>query len=334
MKLIGTMLGTTVRDHLLGLGRLGLDVGALCESAEIDFASLARPGSRVALIQVQRIWETAEPLSGDPLIGLHTGEEIRPGDALGRLCLAQPDLERCLGKHHTYAALRIDALEVSIERRHDGALFRMPLSGSHPRLRSTWEEWAVQIVTAIAYGTGGRARLGDVRFPNPPGGPLAEYERVLGCPVRFDRPEFGFFVDAAALRTPMLTQNPEFAVEAEKEVRRLLALSRAGEVGPRVEAVLQAALAQGGESAPKVVAAQLGLSLRTLQRRMADEGTSFSEARDGVRRRHSFERLQEPGINAKQLAGELGFADITTFSKAFKRWTGMGLRNYRRGPST
>lgn len=322
-------------DGLSALGRLGLDADALREATGIEPVRLSRPGARVALFYVERIWETAERLSGDPLVGLHAGERLRPGDALGRLCLAQPDVEHALGKHLAYAALAVDTVKRSIERRHDGALFRMSLvSGSSPRLRSMWEEWAVQIAMGVDYGTGGRARLGDVRFPNPPGGSAAEYERVLGCPVRFDQPEFGLFVDGAALRAPMLTQNPEFALVAEEEVCRLLRLSRTDGVGPHAEAVLWSALAQGEDMAPEAVARRLGLSLRTLQRRLAGEGSSLREIRDAVRRQHALERLEEPGVNVAQLAEELGFADITTFSKAFKRWTGRRLRDYRGNTST
>ena len=66
----------------------------------------------------------------------------------------------------------------------------------------------------------------------------------------------------------------------------------------------------------------MGASTRTLQRRLAEEQTSFRQVRDAALRERALERLQQSSLAISELAAELGFGNVAAFSKAFKRWTG------------
>ena len=76
--------------------------------------------------------------------------------------------------------------------------------------------------------------------------------------------------------------------------------------------------------------ARLGMSVRTLQRRLEDEDSSFRAAWDQVRRARAQERLEDPSVSISQLADELGFASVAAFSKAFRRWTGSAPSTKRK----
>jgi len=74
----------------------------------------------------------------------------------------------------------------------------------------------------------------------------------------------------------------------------------------------------------------LGIPVRTLQRRLREHGQSYSQLVDAVRMEHARRLLREPGAHVNEVAKALGYADPSSFSRAFRRWTGMAPRGYRR----
>jgi AraC-like DNA-binding protein len=96
----------------------------------------------------------------------------------------------------------------------------------------------------------------------------------------------------------------------------------------RVAAALPELLARGATL--EGVARSLGLSERTLQRRLEGEGTSFLEIQDHVRERCARELLRDATLSLVDIAERLGFSDLATFSRAFKRWTGQPPGMFRR----
>jgi AraC-like DNA-binding protein len=80
----------------------------------------------------------------------------------------------------------------------------------------------------------------------------------------------------------------------------------------------------------KEIAAQLGLSLRTLHRRLAQDGLSYQSLLDDMRRTVATEFLQNTHLLIDQVAERVGFADATSFRKAFRKWTGHSPTHYRR----
>ena len=88
-----------------------------------------------------------------------------------------------------------------------------------------------------------------------------------------------------------------------------------------VENQLVSALASGKAQAAEI-ANQLGMSVRSLSRQLAEEGTSFGEILDRVRQRLALRYLEDERISLQQAAWLLGYSEIAAFSHAFKRWTG------------
>ncbi len=72
------------------------------------------------------------------------------------------------------------------------------------------------------------------------------------------------------------------------------------------------------------------MSTRTLQRRLDDEGTRFSDVLDTVRERLARSLLLDPSLTLAEVAYRTGFSDLATFSRAFKRWSGLPPGAFRR----
>lgn len=167
-----------------------------------------------------------------------------------------------------------------------------------------------------------------VRFRHlPPPEPDA-YERFFGCPVSFgDRVNQIRFARAMWDRPPPQANAISYRF-FDNQCRRLAAvmdepLSYVDVVRSRLRA------ATPMPSLPAVVES-LHLTTRTLQRRLEEEGTSFSALYTEARRERALELVQRSGMGNSGIALCLGFEDASAFSRAFKTWTGQAPRDYRR----
>jgi AraC-like DNA-binding protein len=87
----------------------------------------------------------------------------------------------------------------------------------------------------------------------------------------------------------------------------------------------------GGETAMEATAKDLGMSTRSLQRRLADEGTCYNDVLSEIRAEFAKRYLARGTLSASEVAYLLGFTEPPAFFKAFKRWTGMTPREFQHG---
>lgn len=173
------------------------------------------------------------------------------------------------------------------------------------------------------YLLGQQAAVFEVSFAHPRSAALSAYEQTLDAPVRFDACEYGVTVPADLLDATPRFANPRVNAALGAWLDRCTAPVLACAERPvsrRVAAMLaQALLAHGDEAA---VARALSLGRRSLQRRLAAEGTSFRHLLDAARAQHAIQRVLRGGVPLADLAAELGFDEQSSLCRAFRRWTG------------
>jgi len=143
---------------------------------------------------------------------------------------------------------------------------------------------------------------------------------VLRCPVRFRQHETGVLVGRDDLARPLRTANPE-AAEALAAGLAQRPAEPGAPVAVRLATAVEGALARGKRTDRGTVARSLGMSGKTLARRLATEGCLFRDVVDEVRRGLG-ERLLGQELYLAEVAGRVGFADPGAFGKAFRRWFG------------
>jgi AraC-like DNA-binding protein len=126
-----------------------------------------------------------------------------------------------------------------------------------------------------------------------------------------------------ALAVPLITADSKL-VDALKPFCEMAANERNAATGTLRTAVENEVerLLPHGKAKAQTVAKALALSVRTLSRRLADEGTTFGEIVDQLRRSLALQYLKEPGMSLAQIAWLLGYEGSTSFNHAFRRWTG------------
>jgi AraC-like DNA-binding protein len=273
-----------------------------------------------------------EALGDPPGLGLEAGSRfnITTLGMLGFAAISSPTLRDALEVGLRYADLTSIFFQVAV--RDQGGLFSLLLDASPVpvRLRRFLLERdlaaAAHVMQNEAFG-GIRPRRVRLGFPAPPGG-VRRYEEVFGVRPEFDAPEHEIALDTALLDMPLPQAEAYTADLAEEECRRLVE-QRMPHTG-MTRQVNQVLL--GRPQAPPSldeVAGMLHLSPRTLRRRLAEEGTSYRTLLAEVRSQLAEDLLVNGQLTVEEVAQRLGYAETSSFTHAFRRWTGQGPRAHR-----
>jgi AraC-like DNA-binding protein len=173
--------------------------------------------------------------------------------------------------------------------------------------------------------THGAVKPSEVLLPGAPAPGDHEVSEVLGAPVRHGADLARLVLPRAAVDATLRTSDPLVASYLETELHRCMDRMRQA-ITWQVDELIRDNLASG--LGMREAAKRLGLSERTLRRRLDEEGTSFRERLDHVRRARALEMLGHQDVQT--VARQLGFVDARSFQRAFRRWTRMTPHEYKR----
>lgn len=328
-----TVLSVSTRALLRACERLGLDTAAILESAGLRQADIDDPDARIPADRFDRVWREAHARAGDPELALHAAEAVPPGGYKVIDFLATSAATLGAGIRRVAEVFPIVDPRVAIDIDDLGDVVRFSLriaagSGVPPPPRQTYILAAFVLRTRAATGLAWAPAAVELAFPAPPG--YREYERVFAAPVRFDRPQACMLVARSLWDTPVTSANPVLYELLRDYAHRLLhELPRPPSLREQVAEAIRAEL-RVGPATLEQVARRLGVGARTLQRRLDDDATSFAEVLDAVRARLAQEYLRDREVSIHEVGYLLGFVEQSSFTRAFKRWTGSTPGLWRR----
>jgi AraC-like DNA-binding protein len=168
-----------------------------------------------------------------------------------------------------------------------------------------------------------------VEFSHEAPADTSEHERIFRSPVLFRCVGTRMVLSRSVWDQPNAHPDPALCALLEEHAKRLLSEVSRGGFGGEVRKTTLAQL-RGGTPTLAHVAKRLGMSGRTLQRRLEEEGTSFAELLDELRRGMAQAYLADPQVSISEVSYLLGFSEQSAFQRAFKRWTGLTPRGFRR----
>lgn len=163
------------------------------------------------------------------------------------------------------------------------------------------------------------------RVDDPPN--RARYQTYYRCPLVFDAERDGLFFDTPSLRELLPSSNEELARESERLLDRYLREMEAGDTASAVRRQLVNML-PSGQTTEEQVAQRLNRSVSSLQRYLRAEGTRYREVLEQTREDLAREYLRTGEHPIAEIAYLLGYSDQSTFTRAFKRWTGLSPGAY------
>jgi AraC-like DNA-binding protein len=313
---------------------LGLDPRLILERAGLASASAQRGGLDTR--QFFAVWRAILELSDDPLIGLRIGSETGPAqlEAAAIAALHSATYGDALARLARYKRLCCPE-EIRVER--EGPLARLSFHWilAEEITPHAISDAAFASAHAIARRGAGRTvtprRLELMRTPQS----TAPYAAHFGCEVRTGCAGDALVYDAADLDIPFTSHNEDLlAVLVPALDAQIEAL---GEVS--IEGRARAALTRlmrGDRPSIEMLARQLHMSTRSLQRHLGEAGTSYQAVLDGVRLETARRLLAETSFTPGEIAFFLGFEEANSFQRAFRRWEGRTPAQWReqRPPST
>lgn len=152
------------------------------------------------------------------------------------------------------------------------------------------------------------------------------YRNYFRCPIQFGQKNNYIIGKRDDLKTRLRGANPKLAEHAEKQC--IIALSQTEEsMAQKTESLIIKNLPKG-RATKESVAAELNIGPRTLQQKLEEEGFTFKDILEDIRRRIALEMLKNGAMSIKEISSYLGYRDTSNFSRAFKRWTGLPPKNY------
>jgi len=303
----------------------GADADAIARSVGITPEQLRDPDGRILIRQMQSLWREVIQATGDPHLPLHLGDLINPVSVgvLAYVMMHCPTLGKAFEKLCQYQDIACEGLVTTGQQVGDQYEMTLRISSADIIYPDHVFNSELSIyLSAIRAMTGQPVTAQEVRFAYPRPLDTREHERVF-APARlvFDVTETVLVLDAALLDTPILNANPSlftmFSQHADELLRKLQQPSLTARVKQEIVTLLK-----GEEPTLATVADRLAMGVRTLQLHLKDEGVTYQQILDDVRRDLAVKHLREPHLSTTDVAYLLGYSEPSVFFRSFKKWTG------------
>ncbi len=328
------LLSGLARLPLILLNRaaeLGLDRDELVRLSGFAESELADPDARVPVQKLWQLWRLAIERTGDEDVALRVilSTPLRAYGLVGYAMANSPTLGVAMERLSRYSRIVTEA--VRVDWACDYAIGRVTILqnariGPH---RSAADARLGFVVAAVRELAGATVKPIEVHLPYPRPADVSALAAALGGPLHFDRPHGALTFDRATLALPVAGADATLGGYLDAHAERILgSIGEPASFRERVRKAIWSAL-RGGQRDLQVVAVSLGVSPRTLQRRLRDDQTSFGELLDEVRRELALGLLQGRDLAVYEIAFLLGYSEPSTFHRAFRRWTGQSPREFR-----
>ncbi|PIB42183.1 AraC family transcriptional regulator [Pseudomonas sp. 2822-15] len=317
-----------VREALLQSCAPGAATVEALSKVGIDPALLAQPDARVPATAYARLWRLLARRRDDEFFGMDP-RKLKSGSLafLCRAAMAQPSLDAGVETGLGFLSLMLEQMPAQLVRQQ--SLAEIVLLEPEPQRAFTYFTYWMIVHGVACWLAGRRIPILAIELRCPPPEFCDDYRVMFSDNLRFDRPRTRMIFSADCLDLP-IKRSPE-------ELKRFLAHAPANilvkyrdptSLANRIKHDLRHMPANTWPET-EGLAANLCISASTLRRRLADEGQTYQGLKDSVRKELAIVWLAEADISFVEIAVRLGFADVSSFYKAFRKWSGSNPGHYR-----
>jgi AraC-like DNA-binding protein len=322
-----------VRALIEATDRAGIDTERFLTEGKLDRALLQNPNARLDAHTYDALQELALDMSADPAFGLHMGEHATWSafQVVGYLVSQCRTIREALDVLFRYYRIVSDCQPSYLVERGDESVLIYNFLRTTPRCSRLRAEFGVTRLMRIANmfaGVSSKPRQVWFEHSEPPY--VAEYARLFGeHTVLFDQPSTGIVMTTSALDSVQLHPNPNlYNVLKTLADRQLRELDANAPLSQRIHDLVVHHFTEV-EPNMEMIGRHLDMSARTLRRKLAMEGRGFAEIVEHAMGELARNVVSEPNTTIQEAAFRLGFADVTSFHRAFKRWTGRTPKQFR-----
>lgn len=311
--------------HVLGL------LSRFAAEHQLEIPPIPSAQSRIPMSLADQCLRTLAEQCPSPAFTLKVAEHWHPSDfgVLGYAWLASSTLHAALERLIRFKRVVGERPSVSLREGEEGVW----LAYDHRRDEADMDRWGSElllalIVTMCRINYGGRLVPLQVSLRYEAPDDPEVYDSFFGCPVRFSASENAFLLSHEVVSKPLDTGHLELTYALDAMLTTQLAAIDKEDLIMRCKAELHRLLPDGNIGAPDL-AASLHVSERSLQRKLAERGTSFQALIDEVRKEMACRFLADWRFSVTEIAFLCGFSNSSSFSRAFLRWTGTSPSDWR-----
>ncbi len=299
--------------------------------AGLDLEKLKRPGARYDIENLEKAWAMAASVINDPCFGLEARKVWHPSHfgALGYAMLSSETILEALLRLERYHKIIIGWKFIKTVQ--TDSTLNIILDSGPSGSRETYHRIdAFMAILLEICSLNLQRRLIPIRVEfrhKSPKGHQEKYHELFGTIVRFSAPKDTLIIPLNVATESLTGANADLSRVNEQAMTSYLANINQDNLIEQVRSTIATHLPTGNVS-EELVANRFCFSSRTLQRRLSKRGTTFQKLLDQVRFELAQKYLKESEISMTEVAFLLGFSDTSSFSRAFKRWTGKSPRQY------
>ncbi len=323
-----------VKQYLKYAEAAGVDSTPHLTTAGIDPACLSDNGHYISIAAMEKLIVLLAQATDDACFGLHSAAHVETASysVLGYIALSCSTFREVQEKIPMYEKLVGDmgVTTVSISK---GTVFQQwrcqfsdPLARRHS-IENVMGSWLMYSRRFLNFDACESVWLEH----DAPSGQamLKDYDEIFGCPVLFNQSASGLRFSESLLDEPLQQANEGMLnTLLEHATIQLRELDKYHSVSAKVKNLLRLLLKQQSPSS-ETIAQELGMSSRTLQRKLDEEGTRYKTLLLELRLELALHYLQHSKLSLEEISHELGYSEPRSFYRSFKNWTGRTAGSYR-----
>ena len=312
----------------------GIDPAPLFAAEDIEIKLPIDPCVRLPYEKVDQLRAKAEKLCGDEAFGLRSASVYLPSQlgALGYAWQASLTLRKAFLRLERFVRVVNDKAQVNVEDR-DACMVVTLKVNLDSKCEFARDDGALALITRMCrLVSGDHFRLQAVNFSHAEPRDIKPYFEFFGCQLNFDQADNQLLIPLSLADEMLAGASPELALLNDKVITRRLASIDREDIVARVRATLMDLLPSGNIS-DDAVADALHMSVRTMHRKLTDENNNFRTLLVEMRRGLAEQYILDNSLTLTEISLLLGFSEPSSFSRAFKNWTGTAPSEARQANS-
>ena len=308
----------------------------ILEKAGIERACIEDANQRIPIDKMKRLWELAEEVSGDDAIGLQVIKHVTPTSfhALTSAHNASSSMRESLELLKKFSDVVSTAvyLETTETDKEVIVVWHTVDGIPYPSHHAIDAFMALMVLAGQQLATDKEKHIISVQLTREPPKDTSLHEELYNCPITFSADHCELRLSREFVDTPIPSGNTELVRINEQVMTEYLARFRKNDVVGSVYKALIELMPQG-EPTQEKIAKLLGTSSRSLHRKLKELDSSYKTILDDTRKHLAMQYIRQSDLSITSITYRLGFLDSSSFSRSFKRWTGLSPSEYRKSIS-
>lgn len=308
----------------------GIDPAPLYIKAGIDPKLLSNPQARINISCVDELWRQVDARVDDPCLGVKMTEFWHPSmmGALGYAWLVSSSLRQGLNRTVRYIHVVSEDMNLALDDTPKGLRLTLDLENSIFTLPQHHDLVIAIVMHMYRFNFGEELVATEIKLAHPEPECSQAMMDYFRSDVQFDAEQSSITIARADADKELTTANKPIALMHDEMLMKYLIEIKKGDIVNQVQSIILENLPDGHVT-DKMVASELNLSERSMQRRLKEHETTFRYLLDSVREMVAKQYIENPMNRMSDIAFLLGFSEQSAFSRAFKKWTGKSPVEYR-----